>query len=438
MYVNEIGVITATAVGLGAIIGAGIYVLSGTAIALAGDYALVAFLLVGVIAIIIALELGELGSLMPFAKGASYSYTYKAFGSELGFVTGMLQYFSFATSISVVSLGFGSYLSSMIGVPVGDFTIPFAIVLIVVLSLLNIMGIRKAAEADLSLVIIKVGILLIFVAFAISVALSRPVGSFASAFSFSSGGLEGIFAASVVIFFAYTGFQSISTLSGRIKGRGNGAAKAIFYSVVISMILYVLVVVALLLLVPASSYKLSADPLSFALRSSGAPQLLILIIDLGGLIATASATIAMILSSSRIMYQISEDRLLPKVFRKYDKKSDAAVNGIIISAMVGIVTLFAGNIYVIASISNFGLMFAYLLLGFDIMHFRRRGSKPSFRMPLYPYLPVVTTVAMLVLFVGMPKEALLIGIMLVILLIGIYYFFLEAEEKKTVRIKLFK
>ncbi|MDG7047516.1 MAG: amino acid permease, partial [Nitrososphaerota archaeon] len=298
--------------------------------------------------------------------------------------------------------------------------------------------IRKAAEADLSLVIIKVGILLIFVAFAISVALSRPVGSFASAFSFSSGGLEGIFAASVVIFFAYTGFQSISTLSGRIKGRGNGAAKAIFYSVVISMILYVLVVVALLLLVPASSYKLSADPLSFALRSSGAPQLLILIIDLGGLIATASATIAMILSSSRIMYQISEDRLLPKVFRKYDKKSDAAVNGIIISAMVGIVTLFAGNIYVIASISNFGLMFAYLLLGFDIMHFRRRGSKPSFRMPLYPYLPVVTTVAMLVLFVGMPKEALLIGIMLVILLIGIYYFFLEAEEKKTVRIKLFK
>lgn len=438
MYVKEIGVITATAVGLGAIIGAGIYVLSGTAIALAGDYALVAFLLVGVIAIIIALELGELGSLMPFAKGASYSYTYKAFGSELGFVTGMLQYFSFATSISVVSLGFGSYLSSMIGVPVGDFTIPFAIVLIVVLSLLNIMGIRKAAEADLSLVIIKVGILLIFVAFAISVALSRPVGSFASAFSFSSGGLEGIFAASVVIFFAYTGFQSISTLSGRIKGRGNGAAKAIFYSVVISMILYVLVVVALLLLVPASSYKLSADPLSFALRSSGAPQLLILIIDLGGLIATASATIAMILSSSRIMYQISEDRLLPKVFRKYDKKSDAAVNGIIISAMVGIVTLFAGNIYVIASISNFGLMFAYLLLGFDIMHFRRRGSNPSFRMPLYPYLPVVTTVAMLVLFVGMPKEALLIGIMLVILLIGIYYFFLEAEEKKTVRIKLFK
>ncbi|MDG7046891.1 MAG: amino acid permease [Nitrososphaerota archaeon] len=438
MYVKEIGVITATAVGLGAIIGAGIYVLSGTAIALAGDYALVAFLLVGVIAIIIALELGELGSLMPFAKGASYSYTYKAFGSELGFVTGMLQYFSFATSISVVSLGFGSYLSSMIGVPVGDFTIPFAIVLIVVLSLLNIMGIRKAAEADLSLVIIKVGILLIFVAFAISVALSRPVGSFASAFSFSSGGLEGIFAASVVIFFAYTGFQSISTLSGRIKGRGNGAAKAIFYSVVISMILYVLVVVALLLLVPASSYKLSADPLSFALRSSGAPQLLILIIDLGGLIATASATIAMILSSSRIMYQISEDRLLPKVFRKYDKKSDAAVNGIIISAMVGIVTLFAGNIYVIASISNFGLMFAYLLLGFDIMHFRRRGSKPSFRMPLYPYLPVVTTVAMLVLFVGMPKEALLIGIMLVILLIGIYYFFLEAEEKKTVKIKLFK
>ena len=95
-----ISVPVATAVGLGAIIGAGIFVLSGTTIALAGANALIAFVLVGVLAIIIAMELGELGSIMPHAKGASFSYIYEAFGSEMGFITGILLYFSFSTAFA--------------------------------------------------------------------------------------------------------------------------------------------------------------------------------------------------------------------------------------------------------------------------------------------------------------------------------------------------
>ena len=91
---NTISVWVATAVSLGAIIGAGIFVLSGTAIALAGADAIIAFIIVGIVAFMMALQLGELGSLMPKLKGASYSYTYKAFGSELGFITGILIYFS--------------------------------------------------------------------------------------------------------------------------------------------------------------------------------------------------------------------------------------------------------------------------------------------------------------------------------------------------------
>ena len=111
---KNISVIVATAVGLGAIIGAGIFVLSGTAIAIAGRNALIAFALVGFVALIVGLELGELGSIMPNVKGASYSYTYKAFGSELGFITGIVKYVSWATAISVISLGFGSYLATLV------------------------------------------------------------------------------------------------------------------------------------------------------------------------------------------------------------------------------------------------------------------------------------------------------------------------------------
>jgi Amino acid permease len=122
-----IGVPLATAVGLGAIIGAGIFVLSGTSIALAGADALIAFVVVGLAAIILALEMGELSSLMPDVKGASYSYTFKAFGSRIGFITGIFRYLSLAVSISVVSLGFGAYLSSLLKLSASAYSIPFAI-----------------------------------------------------------------------------------------------------------------------------------------------------------------------------------------------------------------------------------------------------------------------------------------------------------------------
>ena len=97
---------------------------------------------------------------MPDVKGASYSYTYLAFGSRLGFITGIFRYLSLAVSISVISLGFGAYLSSILGISGSTYSIPFAILLIGTLSFVNLLGIKKAAETDSFLVVIKIGILL--------------------------------------------------------------------------------------------------------------------------------------------------------------------------------------------------------------------------------------------------------------------------------------
>lgn len=437
---NSVGVAVATAVGLGAIIGAGIFVLGGTAVALAGVDALIAFIIVGIVAIIIALELGELGSLMPRVRGASYSYTYKAFGSELGFITGILRYMALTVAISAIALGFGSYLSNLVfGHIVGPYPILFAMALILVLSLVNMLGVKKAAEADFALVTMKIAILLIFVAFAMFLALSKPGSVPVLSLNISGGAVGGIFAASVVVFFAYSGFQTIASITDRIKGGAHGYVKAILSAVVISIIVYVLVVFAMLLLVPQSGYTklLTADPLAYVLGQSGAPQWLILLTDLGALVATASATIAMILSSSRALYQMSADHLLPRFFGRYNKKRDTAENGIIVSAVVGIVMLFSGNIYVIASIANFGLMFNYLMVGLDVVHFRRRGVKSPFTMPLYPYLPIISTVLLLLFFTGLTQEALALGTILTLLLLVVYYALRELREKKVVRVKLF-
>ncbi|MEM4114351.1 MAG: APC family permease, partial [Candidatus Micrarchaeaceae archaeon] len=426
----------ATAVGLGAIIGAGIFVLSGTAIALAGSLALLSFALVGVVALIVALETGELGSIMPHLKGAAYSYAYKAFGSELGFITGIVLYFSYATSISAISLGFGSYLASILGMS-SAYAVYFAILLIAVLAAVNILGIRKAADADFGLVVVKVSILLIFIGFAIFVAMHN-FNATNFALSAKTSTLQGLFASTIVIFFAYSGFQSIATITDRVKGGPKNAARAIVAAVLVSIVLYVLVVLALMLLAPASSYTIAADPLAFALGRSHAPAAILLLVDIGALIATTSATLAMILTSSRTLYQIGKDGLLPRIFRKYNKKSDVAVNGVIISSIIGVVMLFSGNIYVIASIANFGLLFSYLMISLAVLHFRRQRSNPQFKMPGYPYLPIIGIVALIIFFAGMPKEALMIGTMLILALIVIYYTMREIKGKKPVWIRFFR
>lgn len=435
---DKISVAAATAVGLGAIIGAGIFVLSGTAIALAGPDALIAFILVGILAIIIGFELGELGSIAPNVKGGVYSYVYKAFGSELGFITGILRYFSLATSISAITLGFGSYFTSLFGIS-NTLIIPTAILLIFILSILNIVGIKKAVKADFGLVVIKLVILAIFIVAAIVFAISSKSFSPAN-FSIiqSKNNIGDIFAASIAVFFAYSGFQTISTFTSRVKGGANGAAKAIIYSIIISMIFYVLVIVALIIMVPASKYTISADPLSFALQYIKAPAWLFIVVSVGALIATISATIAMILSASRTVYQISADKLLPKILRKYNRKSDVAINGVILSGIIGVIMLFSGNIYIIAAISNFGLMFSYLIGSFAIIHFRRNKINGSFKTPLYPYLPIIAIVMLLAFIAGMPQEATTFGVIMIISLLVIYYFLREIDGKRIIRVHLFR
>ncbi len=433
----SISPLLATAVSLGAIIGAGIFVLSGTAIALAGSAAIAVFIIVGVLALMIALQSGELASLFPDSTGSVYTYVYEAFGSELGFITGIIRYFGGATSISVVALGFGSYLANILGYG-GAYPIGFGIGIIVVITLVNLFGIKKAAKTDFLLVATKVGILTIFVAFALYYAFY--LGHF-SAGNFSlavpNGLLGGFFAAGIAVFFAYSGFQTITSFTNEVKGGPNAAARAIAVSVVISMVLYVLIVLALLLLAPASSYAISADPLSLALQAVSAPGILILIVGIGALVATTSAGVAMMLSASRNVYQISKDRLLPRFLRGYNEKREVAVNGVFLSAFIAIVMLFSGNVFVIAAIANFGLIFSYMMTSLALVHFRRAKKEASFRSPLYPWLPAITILGLLLMFIGMPSESLVIGVVMVIGLIVVYYLLRELENKRIIKVRLF-
>ena len=441
---------SAVSVGLGGIIGAGIFVMSGTMVSLAGTGALLAFLMTGVVAVILSLEMGELSSSMPNSTGASYSFVYNAFGSELGFITGVTLYLSFVVSVSVIALGFGSYLASMIGLPAGAYTYVFAIVLIVALTSLDLRGISAAAKADFFIVIFKVGVLVVFIAFALLAGRFLP----ANLAQAPKGGIGGVFAASVIAIFAYAGFQSIATMTPDIKGGGRTAAKAIFAAVVISLVLYILVTLALLALVPASGYGFVADPLSFALRSALAPTWLFVLVNFAALAATTSATLAMIIASTQLMFQLSRDGLLPGFLRATRGSRGTPVGAAALTASLGIAAMFLGNVYVIAAISNFGILFSYLLSGFALIKLRRMRRHPEkhaaalqeagvsdrgiFNMPLYPFLPILGIGILVAFFFAFPSVALSIGIGLVLVCIIAYYALREDKDEPVVRVRFFR
>ncbi len=447
---KQIGFSAAVAVGLGGIIGAGIFVLSGTMISLSGTGALFAFLLTGFVAIILSLEMGEMTSSMPGTTGASYSFVYNAFGSELGFITGVSLYLSFIASVSAIALGFGSYLTAMIGTYNIYYSRIFAIILIFALMGINLRGLSEAAKADLYIVIFKVGVLIAFIVFALTAGhqlgqnLKMPL----------PGGVPGIFSASVIAMFAYAGFQSIATMVPNIKGGGKTAAKAIMAAVAISLVLYILVTVSMLALVPASSFGFVADPLSFALRYASAPSWLFYLVDFAALAATTSATLAMLIAGSQLGHQLAEDGLLPSIFKKTAGSERAPITAVLLTAGLGIVVMFAGNVYIIAAISNFGILMSYLLTGFALIKIRRMRKNPerhaeffkqggiepksSFRMPLYPVLPVIGIIMLVAFFFGFPAIALSSGVGLILVSIIVYYFMREDRDEPVIKIRFFR
>ncbi len=448
---KKIGLWGATAIGLGAIIGAGIFVLSGVTINLAGTGALIAFIITGIAAAIIALEMGELSSEMPHERGATYSFTYQAFGSELGFVCGILMYLAFTASAAAIAIGFGSYFASLLGISSSAYAQLFSILIIVILSILIAKGTGKAAETDILLVSFKVLALIVFILFAFY------IGNWSGTrfTGFLSKGAGGIFSASVIAMFAYAGFQTISSITPDIEGGGRTAAKAIILSVVISGILYVLVTGSMISLANPLQYTGRADPLNFALTSSGAPYWLFILIGIAAVVATTSASLGMLLGGSMLVYQMSKDGLLPH-FLKTHKGSKTPINSIIITAFFSMLFLGFNNIYIVAAISNFGLLLGYLLTGFAFIKLRMMRNnyhlvyirkelkrmnvhvEDIFEAPLFPYLPIAGMLLLITFFFGFPEVALASGIVVVLLAILIYYTLREVEHKPAVKVRFFK
>ncbi len=383
--------------GLGNIIGAGIFVMAGAAINAAGPAALLAFAVTALLAITVGLNTAELASRFPGLEGGVYSFARATMGDTLGFLVGWFRLIAYAVSGAAVALGFSSYLVSVGAPQVAYF--PAAALLIVALALVEARGIRLASEMEVGLVIVKIVGLAVFLAAALALAGLTP-GNFAP--FLPTGGL-GVLVAANIAFFAYSGFNTIATLTPDVEDGERTVPRAIIASIAISTVLYVLVVFALLTALNWTAYGSSSDPLSVALRSLKAPSSVSFAVDVAALAATFAVTLSMIIAGSRTAKQMGEDALLPRWLGRGSKVPAAVVAGVMVAS------LGLGNIESIALVANFGIILSYMLTGVQVAIARRSPMAPKFSSPGYPSVQVLSVVLSGAMLLGLGTQSLLLG-----------------------------
>ncbi|MCL4343631.1 MAG: amino acid permease [Nitrososphaerota archaeon] len=410
----------ATAIGIGNIIGAGIFVLAGSVIYQAGPGALFSFMLTAVLAITVALNSAELSSKI-VAHGGLYSFVKETMGESTGFIVGWLRAISYAIATSAVALGFSSYLLTLLSTQSIAYELGLALALMAFAVALNYIGVRVVAELEELLVVLTTGGLIIFIA--VSIIYGKWVPARFTPF-FPNGPFSIVESASLA-FFAYSGFNTVATLTPEIRDGKRNAPRAIMLSLAVSTILYILVVVGMLALMPWKLYAVTADPLLNALSFSRAPLFVDQIVGVVALVATVTVTLSLIVAGSRTLLQMSDDGLLPRVL---GGKDDSPKRAVILIGTIAMISIFLGNIQYIALASNFGVIFSYSLTGLAVYLVRKRGIKGPFNSPLYPYVQVVSVLLSVVIMIALGVQALYVGA--VTIMFGIFLYVMEKEGSR--------
>ena len=371
---RKLTLIETTAIGLGNIIGAGIFVMAGSIIYLAGPAALISFIITGLLAMSIGINSAELASKYPNTEGGVYSFAKLTMGDFMGFLVGWMRMISYAVSGAATALGFASYL------PI-QFKYVIAASLIITLSTIYLFGLKLASEIETVLVIINILGLVTFIVFSLtfgkfSISHLKPL---------TPHGVSGIFAGASLAFFAYSGFNTIATLTPDVEDGERTVPKAIILSLIITSALYILVVFSMIYILPWYAYGTQGNPLSFDLQSVKAPLIIILIVSSTAIIATVTVTLSTIIATVRTIKQMAEDELIPKGISK-DRLA------VLITASIMIASLALGNVEVIGLVSNFGTVFSYITTAIAVVISRRRGIRGKFSSPLYPWLQILSII----------------------------------------------
>jgi APA family basic amino acid/polyamine antiporter len=392
------GTLDLTALGLGAIIGTGIFVIIGEAIGTSGPAIVLSFVLAGVTCVFSALSYAELASTVP-VSGSAYTYSYATLGELIAWIIGWDLLIEYGISVAAVAVGWGGYLSdlldSVFGVtlpasianPPGDggtVNLP-AVFLVLAVAALLIAGFRESARTNTVMVGLKIAILLVFIVIGLTGFDSHNLSPFAT------HGFNGVVDAAALIFFAYIGFDAVSTTSEETKEPSRALPIAIVGSLVIATVLYIAVAIVAVGVLPSDKLAGSKAPLASALSDGAGSVFGGNLMSVGALIAITSVVLTLLYGLTRITFAMSRDGLLPGVFSRLSERTGTPVaTTIVFGVLISILAAFV-PLSEIAKLVNIGTLFAFLLVNIGVVVLRR--TKPDlerpFRVPFVPVFPAI-------------------------------------------------
>jgi len=399
---KDLGLLAALTIGIGTMIGAGIFVLPGTAVARTGPVAAATFALGGVIAIFTALSASELGTAMPKSGGA-YFYVNRALGPLFGSVAGWANWIGLAFASAFYMYGLGEYVNTLVGaVPVvlGPVSLEAAQVIGLAGALffiaVNYIGAKETGGLQIIIVSVLVGILTVFTVVGIANAERAALSPFAP-----PGAMAELLPVTAIVFVSYLGFVQITSVAEEIRDPGRNLPIAVIGSVVLVSVIYVLFLLVLLAAVPnelvsgndtavVDAARLlfgQYSPLGVSLGGIAAAVLLF-----GGLLATASSANASILASSRINFAMGREKIVTPKLNEIHPRFGTPYRSIAVTGGLILLFLAFGNLELLATAGSVLHLVVYGLLNLALIVMREadpEGYDPEFTVPLYPFVPVV-------------------------------------------------
>ncbi|QQD13640.1 amino acid permease [Sphingobacterium sp. UDSM-2020] len=452
------------ALGVGAIIGAGLFSLTGIAAAdHAGPAVVLSFIIAAVGCGFAGLCYAEFASMIPVA-GSAYTYSYATMGEFMAWIIGWDLVLEYALAAATVSVSWSQYFNQLLltlGVEIptqflhgpwegGIVNVP-AIIIVCLLSLLLMRGTEESSFVNNILVILKVAVVLIFIVLGwgfIDPANHTPFipvnhgeemvksgqlsfWSFLGSDDFGHFGFSGILRAAGVVFFAFIGFDAVSTAAQEAKNPKKGMPIGIIGSLIICTLLYVLFSYVLTGLAPYTEFKGDAKPVATAFAKTGYTFLntaLIVTIIAG----YTSVILVMLLGQSRVFYSMSKDGLLPRIFSDLSKRQTPWKTNLIFMVFVSI---FAGFVPVsdLGHMVSIGTLFAFTLVCIGILVLRKTepNLERPFKTPFVPLIPILGILVCVLMMASLPVESWeRLGIWM---LIGVIIYFVYSKKHSKIR-----
>ncbi|HDH91533.1 MAG TPA: amino acid permease [Candidatus Aenigmarchaeota archaeon] len=418
---RELGLFETTAYGVGLILGAGIYVIIGEAAGLAGNALWLSFVFGAIIASLTGLSFAELGSMFP-KESSVYYYTKQAFRSKFfSFLVGWIFICTAIVASATVILGFSSYLYALTGIP----KILSGLVLLLLLSLVNFIGIKESSTLNIIFTSVEVLGLVLIILFGISKAPSINLLEMPK-------GIGGVLSATALVFFAYLGFEDIVSVSEEIKNARKIIPLALVLSIAITSLLYILTSIAAVSL--ANWRELAESPAPMALAASKfLGNNAFVLLSFIALFSTTNTALIMLIVASRMIYGMAYERSLPRILSKIHPTRRTPHYAILITMLATAPFLFFKDIGFVARVTNFGSFFIFILVNLSViaLRYKRPLAKRPFKIPLsLKRLPLIPLAGLILTFLLILKlDIYSIGLGLILILSGvIVYKYLEISK----------